>query len=239
MLPHLPVFCNSIPHSETRNLRRDRPTPGRKARQRPARPATWRPLLQRFRGLAPCQPAPSRTIPAQAPAATVRAIPARWAFMAAVSACGITTAALAARPGQATPKVSAQVRRLPRCQRPRVPAGPSRSGPRLAGRGRKCTGQTPGPVAWRARAAAAQGPDTGQGALPADSPSDRPWIARCASAEGPRGPTWVHPDPPHIPVADPKATVFRSMAPSCTAVGRTRNSSLRGSLEIQPDRARP
>jgi len=62
-----------------------------------------------FRALAPCHPAPSRTRTACAPSATVREISARWAFMAAVSAWGMTSAAVAPRSGQTAPKMYAQV----------------------------------------------------------------------------------------------------------------------------------
>lgn len=53
----------------------------------------------------PCQPAPSSTRTAWAPGATVRAISARWAFIASVSAKGMTRPAAVARAGQAAPKI--------------------------------------------------------------------------------------------------------------------------------------
>ena len=51
-----------------------------------------------------CQPAPSSTRMACAPGATLRAIPAGWAFIAAVLTKGRTRPAAAPRPGQTAPK---------------------------------------------------------------------------------------------------------------------------------------
>ncbi|MBK5928606.1 hypothetical protein CCR87_14910 [Rhodobaculum claviforme] len=58
---------------------------------------------------APCHPAPSSTRTACAPSETVREIPARWAVIAAVSAWGMTSAAVVPRPGQTAPKMQAEV----------------------------------------------------------------------------------------------------------------------------------
>jgi hypothetical protein len=52
-----------------------------------------------------CQPAPSRTSRACAPGATCRLLSARWAFIASVFACGMTSAAPVARSGQTAPKM--------------------------------------------------------------------------------------------------------------------------------------
>jgi hypothetical protein len=53
--------------------------------------------------------------------ATVREIPARRAFIAAVSACGMTRAAVVPRSGQTAPKMQAEVQRVSRGARGRLP----------------------------------------------------------------------------------------------------------------------